>query len=124
MHHFKKFEARNIDQENMTVDYFQIDIRYSRTVRRASEVLSPSLLDTVKTSGYCDFLLVNELGSGISRGCMNFGRLYQGKYVPPERTDGLLPECEEEECMEEEAGVEDVIGEDSCITATEDIDLD
>eukprot|EP00092_Neocalanus_flemingeri_P007313 GFUD01007899.1.p1 GENE.GFUD01007899.1~~GFUD01007899.1.p1 ORF type:complete len:505 (-),score=182.65 GFUD01007899.1:972-2351(-) len=102
----------------------QISIRYSQAVRSASEVLSPSLLDTVKTSGYCDFLMVNELGLGISRGCMGLGRLYQGKYVPPERIDGLLPELEETECMEEEASCEDVFVEDSCITDSTDIDLD
>ena len=95
--------------------YFQIDIQHSRSVRRASEVLPNSLLNSVKTSGYCDFLMVNELGLGISRGCMDFGRLYQGKYIPPERTDGLLPECEEEESVNEEAIIEEVICEDSCV---------
>eukprot|EP00092_Neocalanus_flemingeri_P036472 GFUD01039714.1.p1 GENE.GFUD01039714.1~~GFUD01039714.1.p1 ORF type:complete len:498 (-),score=173.13 GFUD01039714.1:586-1878(-) len=88
----------------------QISIQYSQAVRRASEVLSPSLLDTVKISGYCDFLIVSDLGLGISRGCMDLGRLYQGKYVPPERIDGLLPELVEKE--------------DSCITDSADIDLD
>ena len=78
----------------------------------------------MKTSGYCDFMVVSELGSGISRGCMDFGRLYQGKYVPPERTDGLLPEHDEEVFMEEEAGVEEVISEDTCATASTDFDLD
>eukprot|EP00092_Neocalanus_flemingeri_P054487 GFUD01064167.1.p1 GENE.GFUD01064167.1~~GFUD01064167.1.p1 ORF type:complete len:500 (+),score=180.30 GFUD01064167.1:181-1500(+) len=102
----------------------QISIRYSRAIRRASEVLSPSLLEKVKTSGYCDFLVVNNLGLGISRGCMDLGRLYQGKYVPPERIDGLLPELEEKEGMEEEASGEQVILEDSCITDSTDIDLD
>ena len=104
--------------------YFQIDIQHSRSVRRASEVLPNSLLNSVKSSGYFDFLMVNELGSGISRGCMDFGRLYQGKYIPPERTDGLLPECEEDERVSEEATSEEVIGEDSCVTTSADIDLD
>ena len=104
--------------------YFQIDIQHSRFVRRASEVLPNSLLNSVKTSGYCDFLMVNELGLGISRGCMDFGRLYQGKYIPPERTDGLLLECEEEESVNEEAIIEEVICEDSCVTTSEDIDLE
>eukprot|EP00092_Neocalanus_flemingeri_P054488 GFUD01064168.1.p1 GENE.GFUD01064168.1~~GFUD01064168.1.p1 ORF type:complete len:463 (+),score=172.68 GFUD01064168.1:176-1390(+) len=102
----------------------QISIQYSRAIRRASEVLSPSLLAKVKTSGYCDFLVVSDLGLGISRGCMSLGRLYQGKYVPPERIDGLLPEQEEKEGMEEEASGEQVILEDSCITDSTDIDLD
>ena len=49
-------------------------------------------------------MVISELGSGISRGCMNYGRLYQGKYIPPERTDGLL---QEEESVNEEATNED-----------------
>ena len=48
---------------------------------------------------------MTDLGSGISRGCMDLGRLYQGKYVPPDRSDGL---CNEHECKEER---EDVISE-------------
>ena len=65
--------------------------------------------------------MVNELGLGISRGCMDFGRLYQGKYIPPERTDGLLPE---EGCVIEEATIEEVICENLSLTTSEDIDLD
>merc|ERR1711892_329626 len=61
----------------------QIEIENSRAMRRASEFLNSSLIDTVKPSAYYNFVVVNELGSGISRGCMNFGRLYQGKYIPP-----------------------------------------
>ena len=68
--------------------------------------------------------MVSELGSGISRGCMNYGRLYQGKYIPPERTDGLLPECEEEESVNEEATIEEVICENSFVKTSADIDLD
>ena len=45
------------------------------------------------------------------------------QYIPPERTDGLLPECEEEESVNEEAIIE-VIWEDSCVTAAKDLDLD
>ena len=92
-------------------------------MRSASEILPNLLLNSVKTSDYCDFLMVNELGLGISRGCMDFGRMHQGKYIPPERTDGLLPECEEEESVNEEAIIE-VIWEDSCVTAAKDLDLD
>ena len=32
-------------------------------------------------------LVVSELGQGIDRGYMGLGRLYQGKYVPPQRSD-------------------------------------
>ena len=66
-------------------------------------------------------MVISELGSGISRGCMNYGRLYQGKYIPPERTDGLLPE---EESVNEEATIEEVICENVSLTTSEDIDLD
>merc|ERR1719370_1658015 len=59
----------------------------------------------VKSGSFADFLIVSELGCGIQRGCMGLGRLYQGKYVPPERTDGLLPE--EKRVLEEEKEVED-----------------
>ena len=66
-------------------------------------------------------MVISELGSGISRGCMNYGRLYQGKYIPPERIDGLL---HEEECVIEEATIEGVICENLCLTPSEYIDLD
>merc|ERR1712106_408897 len=86
----------------------QVNMENSRAMRRASELMNSSLIETLKPSGYFDFLVVNELGSGISRGCMNFGRLYQGKYIPPERTDGLITEFEEDESAEiEEDSVED-----------------
>merc|ERR1711892_1356943 len=98
----------------------QIEIENSRAMRRASEVVNSSLTEAVKPSGYFDFLVVNELGSGISRGCMNFGRLYQGKYIPPERTDGLISEFVEDESAE----IEEDIVEDSQTTASADIDLD
>merc|ERR1712106_1162393 len=98
----------------------QIEIENSRAMRRASEVFNSSLIETVKPSGYFDILVVNELGSGISRGCMNFGRLYQGKYIPPERTDGLITEFEEDESAETE---KDIV-EDSQTRASADIDLD
>merc|ERR1712126_203864 len=34
-----------------------------------------------------DFLVIKELGIGVLRGMMNFGRPFQGYYVPPERND-------------------------------------
>merc|ERR1711892_1518818 len=102
----------------------QIEIENSRAMRRASELVNSYLIDTVKPSGYFDFLVVNELGSGISRGCMNFGRLYQGKYIPPERTDGLIPEFEEDKHSEiEEMDKEDIV-EDPPTAVSADIDLD
>merc|ERR1712123_171258 len=102
----------------------QIEIENSRAMRRASEVVNSSIIDTMKPSGYFDFLVVNELGSGISRGCMDFGRLYQGKYIPPERTDGLIPEFEEDKHAEiEEMDKEDTV-EDTPTAVSADIDLD
>ena len=66
-------------------------------------------------------MVISELGSGISRGYMNYGRLYQGKYIPPERTDELLPQ---EESVNKEAIIEEVICENLPLTTSEDIDLD
>merc|ERR1712106_834222 len=102
----------------------QIEVENSRAMRRASEFVNSSLIDIMKPSAYYDFLVVNELGSGISRGCMNFGRLYQGKYIPPERTDGLLLEFEEDKHAEiEEMDKEDIV-EDTPTAVSADIDLD
>ena len=79
----------------------------------------------MKTSGSrCPVVfVVSELGSGIARGFMNLGRLFQGKYIPPERTDGLHPQPDEKVCIEDVAMVE-VINENSCFQAKADIDLD
>ena len=104
---------------NLSVFFFQIAINPPKFARRSSEAVAPSLLDTVATSRYSDFLVINELGSGISRGCMNYGRLYQGKYIPPERTDGLILECEDND-----GESENVIGEDVSMQPSADIDLD
>jgi len=102
----------------------QIEIDNLRSIKRASEVLNPSLLGNVKSSGFGDFLVVSELGLGISRGCMNFGRLYQGKYIPPERTDGLLAECEEEKNTPENENIEEENVEDLHPAVPTDIGLD
>lgn len=51
---------------------------------------------------------------------MSSGRLYQGKYVPPERVDGLLPLKEEGE-EEREEGEE---GEEERIVEAQELDLD
>merc|ERR1719193_1871727 len=71
-----------------------------RSGQRPSDLLMAPQMDKVKSGSFADFLIVSELGCGIQRGCMGLGRLYQGKYVPPERTDGLLPE--EKRVLEEE----------------------
>lgn len=94
----------------------QVEIRVTRVVRRASDVLGSSQMEEVRRSGYLDFLVVDQLGSGISRGCIHNGRLYQGKYVPPARVDGLLPPKDEEVEMEE--------GEEPLVKDAEEIDLD
>merc|ERR1719318_804426 len=111
----KKFESKNNSHRVIICDD-QISIRYSQSVGRASEVIPTSTLET----GYYNFLVIRELGSGISRGYMNYGRLYQGKYIPPERTDGLPAWCEEES-VSEEVGAEEVIGEEFSSTASADI---
>ena len=51
--------------------------QYTREIRKAKDVLCPNLVDKMSSGGYCDVLYVSELGSGIHRGAMGFGRLYQ-----------------------------------------------
>merc|ERR1719327_2226143 len=75
-----------------------------RSGQRPCDLLMAPQMDKVKSGSFADFLIVSELGCGIQRGCMGLGRLYQGKYVPPERTDGLLPE--EKKILKEEKEVE------------------
>merc|ERR1719411_1460456 len=64
----KKLGSEETD-ENRTVgrrivicdQQFQMEIRQSQSICRASEILSNTQLDKVKTSGFCDFLVVSEL---------------------------------------------------------------
>merc|ERR1719334_2246252 len=96
-----------------------------------SEIALPDPQVKAGSGNFADFLIVSELGCGIQRGCMGLGRLYQGKYVPPERTDGLLPEekriLKEEKQNESEENAEEEEEENKAdmadIPAT-DIDLD
>merc|ERR1719154_544026 len=74
----------------------QISVKYSQDVIQVSEVLSPYMLDKVKT------VVVQDLGFGISRGYMNCGRLFRGNYVPPERTDGISKDVSFEGVIQEE----------------------
>merc|ERR1719362_1191247 len=90
--------------------------KVANTLRPEIELPDPQ----AKSSSFADFLIVSELGCGIQRGCMGLGRLYQGKYVPPERTDGLLPE-EERETTEKDKEEEE---ETETTTPAADIDLD
>ena len=76
--------------------------------------------DQLEITGYRD-IIVSGLGSGISRGCMDYGRLYQSKYIPPDRTDGLIPDCKDKECFEEEKSVKE---DKHNIEKSSDIDLD
>merc|ERR1719237_1757873 len=98
--------------------------KVATTLRPEIELPDPQ----VKSSSFADFLIVSELGCGIQRGCMGLGRLYQGKYVPPERTDGLLPEEKRvlEEEKEGEASKQEEEEEETETSATPaaDIDLD
>ena len=79
----------------------QLQLQYAREMRAAGsrEILSPSMLEKVSMTGLssltgmsslsgmasvagcCDIVYVSELGSGINRGAMNFGRLYQVKTI-------------------------------------------
>jgi len=99
----------------------QVEI-YSQPLLRETSLLTTSL-EMLKFSGYNNCLIISELGSGISRGSMNYGRLYQGKYIPPDRTDGVPVWCQEnDESITEET--EDMITEDDITTTTAEIDLD
>jgi hypothetical protein len=125
----------------------QVEIQFMRSGQRPSDLLMAPQMDKVatnsnlcpelelpepqvKSGSFADFLIVSELGCGIQRGCMGLGRLYQGKYVPPERTDGLLPEekrvLEEKEEEEEGETAEKEKEEETETSATPaaDIDLD
>lgn len=96
-----------------------VEIRLTRPVRRAEEILTPPQLQRASLSGHLDFVLISELGCGMNKGSMNYDRLYKGKYIPPERTDGI-PE-EEEEARDEDA--EDV-SETVQLLPKEDVDID
>ena len=128
-----------ISGERLKNNYcFQLQLQYSRELRAVAAArdsvpggalvscgVSPRLMEKVGVAvpgagagagaGYCDVVYVSELGCGINRGAMNFGRLYQvrkvsscsqyvlpfvindtcstdivylkGKYVPPDRSD-------------------------------------
>ncbi len=52
---------------------------------------------------------------------INLGRLYQGKYVPPDRVDGLLPVQEQEEAPEAAAAAP--ADDDALTQQTHDIEL-
>lgn len=84
------------------------------------------------TAAYREMLYVSELGAGISRGCMGLGRLYQGKYVPPDRSDiltlatmpGTMAE-EEDDKKEESERMEEVMEEqESSVSLSNDTELD
>ena len=77
--------------------------------------------DQMERAAYRDTLVVSGLGSGISRGCMDYGRLYQSKYIPPNRTDGLNPDCTYKECVKEKESVKQDMHN---IKKSSDIDLD
>jgi len=97
----------------------QISLEHMRPTRGADMIVPSSLMEAVK-----DSLMVSQLGLGMARGCMDYGRLYQGKYVPPERTDGMKESGEiEGEEGEEEENIEQKI-EDLETSRTGDIDLD
>ena len=100
---------------------FQIDIKDLRSEKVSSQELLSAFGDQLESTGFRDILVVSGLGSGISRGCMDYGRLYQSKYIPPHRTDGLISQCEDKESVkEEECAKEDK----HTVEKSSDIDLD
>merc|ERR1712126_282786 len=63
----------------------QVDIRHCPT--SISSVPSDGGPGSPSSAFPEDFLVIRELGIGMLRGMMNFGRPFQGYYVPPERND-------------------------------------
>merc|ERR1712012_846435 len=102
----------------------QVEIQFMRSGQRPADLLLAPPMDKVKagSGNFADFLIVSELGCGIQRGCMGLGRLYQGKYVPPERTDGLLPE--EKRILKEDKEEEEKEEVETSAPPAADIDLD
>merc|ERR1712198_774256 len=110
-------EIEEINSHRVLISDDQLQLQYAREMRAAGsrEILNPSMLEKVSmtwlssltgmsslsgmasVAGCCDIVYVSELGSGINRGAMNFGRLYQGKYVPPDRIDIVSKNDENEE---------------------------
>jgi len=116
----KDSESNNIHHRIMIRDD-QFDIKESRSEKYTPQVLMAAFGDQMERAAYRDTLVVSGLGSGISRGCMDYGRLYQSKYIPPNRTDGLNPDCTYKECVKEkESAKQDMHN----IKKSSDIDLD
>lgn len=74
--HFTKIEILSSNDV-----LFQLQLQYTREFQRivpqGTLCSSLGLMEKMSLSGYCDVLYVNDLGLGINRGAMNFGRLYQ-----------------------------------------------
>jgi len=142
----KKQETADIEEINthrILISDDQLQLQYAREMRAASsrEILNPSMLEkvslsgisgisgisgmgSVAASGCCDIVYVSELGSGINRGAMNFGRLYQGKYVPPDRIDIVSKKNDDDDDeVSTEADLKNMICEEPKIF-TDDIDDD
>ena len=47
----------------------------------AREAMCTQLVEKVSVAGHCDVVYISELGCGINRGAMNFGRLYQVSFL-------------------------------------------
>ena len=75
---------------------FQLQLQYTRELRAvaaarelgAREAMCSQLVEKVSVAGHCDVVYISELGCGINRGAMNFGRLYQVSFnlLCPEQT--------------------------------------
>merc|ERR1711997_71227 len=114
-------EETDVGSHRVIISDDLVEIRLTRPVRRAEEILTPPQLQRASLSGHLDFVLISELGCGMNKGSMNYDRLYKGKYIPPERRDGIPLEEEQEEMKDEDA--ED-ISEVITILPKEDVDID
>ena len=69
----------------LTHHSFQLQLQYTRELRAvaaarelsARDAVCSRLVEKVSVAGYSDVVYISELGCGINRGAMNFGRLYQ-----------------------------------------------
>ena len=79
---------------------FQLQLQYTRELRAvaaarelgAREAMCSQLVEKVSVAGHCDVVYISELGCGINRGAMNFGRLYQVSFILlcPRQTIGVM----------------------------------
>jgi len=118
----KKATTKNIaddstEEKRIIICDNQIDIQQSAMKCFPFDLMQSTNKELL--SGVPDVLVVSELGQGINRGFMGLGRLYQGKYIPPERED-----ISRDGVPKEEKCGDDAIHAENTELKQKDIDLD